>query len=49
LSARSELAFRLIWQTLAVTGGAIVVISMLAASLSLLKVIRLEPAIVFKG
>jgi putative ABC transport system permease protein len=49
LSARSELAFRLIWQTLAATGGAIVVISMLAASLSLLKVIRLEPAIVFKG
>jgi putative ABC transport system permease protein len=49
LSGRSELAFRLLWQTLAITGGAITLICILASMLSLLKVIRLEPAIVFKG
>lgn len=49
LSGRSELAFRLLWQTLAITGGAITLICLLSASLALLKVITLEPAIVFKG
>jgi len=46
---RSELAFRLIWQTLVGTGTAITVICILASLLSIQKVIRLEPAIVFKG
>lgn len=46
---RTELAFRLIWQTLAVSGAAIAVICVLASLLSIIKVIRLEPAIVFKS
>lgn len=45
----TELAFKLPWQILAGTGGAIALISTFAALLSLYKVIRLEPAIVFKG
>ncbi len=45
----SPLAFRLIWQTLFLAGCAVAVISALSAMLSLIKVIRLEPAIVFKG
>jgi putative ABC transport system permease protein len=45
----SELAFRLLWQTLALTGAAVTVICILAALISMVKVIRLEPAIVFKG
>jgi len=49
LSGRSELAFRLLWQTLAVTGTAVTVICLLSACLSIIKVMRLEPAIVFKG
>ncbi|CAN5829429.1 ABC transporter permease [soil metagenome] len=49
LSKKSELAFRLLPETLGVTGGAIVVICILASLLSIAKVIRLEPAIVFKG
>lgn len=49
VSGRTELSFRLLWQTLAVTGGAITVICILAALLSIQKVMRLEPAIVFKG
>ncbi|MCU0688145.1 MAG: ABC transporter permease [Phycisphaerales bacterium] len=44
----SELAFRLLPQTLLVTGGAITIICILASSLALIKVIRVEPAIVFK-
>jgi putative ABC transport system permease protein len=49
LSGRSELAFRLLWQTLAVTGSAVTIICLLSACLSIVKVMRLEPAIVFKG
>ena len=49
LSGRSELAFRLLWQTLVITGVAITLICILASLLSIIKVIRLEPAIVFKG
>jgi putative ABC transport system permease protein len=49
LAGRSELAFRLLWQTLAISGGAVTLICLFASVLSLLKVIRLEPAIVFKG
>ena len=49
LAKNSELAFRLIWQTLAGTGVAVTVICILASFISIQKVIRLEPAIVFKG
>ena len=49
LAGRSEQAFRLLWQTLAISGGAVTLICLFASVLSLLKVIRLEPAIVFKG
>jgi putative ABC transport system permease protein len=45
----SELAFRLPWQLLALTGGAVMSICVFASVLSLRKVLRLEPAIVFKG
>lgn len=48
-SRGSELAFRLLWQTLVVTGVAVSVICVLSACLAIIKVMRLEPAIVFKG
>jgi putative ABC transport system permease protein len=49
LSGRSELAFRLLWQSLLATGIAVTVICLFAAMLSIWKVMRLEPAIVFKS
>jgi len=48
-SANSELAFRLPWQVLVSSAVAIAFISAFAAFLSLWKVVRLEPAVVFKG
>jgi putative ABC transport system permease protein len=48
ISKNSELAFRLLPQTLGVTAIAITVICFLASLLSIVKVIRLEPAVVFK-
>ncbi len=45
----TELAFRMPWQVLVATGSAVFVICSLAAFLSLWKVVRLEPGIVFKG
>ncbi|HTR57590.1 MAG TPA: ABC transporter permease [Casimicrobiaceae bacterium] len=45
----TELAFRMPWQLLLVSAGAVGVITVLAALLSIWKVMRLEPAIVFKG
>lgn len=45
----SELAFRLPWQILAITAVAILVICIFAAILSIRKVMKLEPAIVFKS
>lgn len=45
----TQLAFRITWQLVFAAGGAVVVICMLAAMLSVRKVIALEPAIVFKG
>ncbi len=45
----SELAFRTPWWLLFVTAFAICIICMLSAMISILKVVRLEPAIVFKG
>ena len=49
LSRNSELAFLLPWQLLAVTGVAITLICIASSLISIRKVIRLEPAIVFKG
>jgi putative ABC transport system permease protein len=45
----TELAFYTPWQLLPVTGGAIVLICMFTSLLSLRRVIRLEPALVFRG
>jgi putative ABC transport system permease protein len=44
-----ELAFRLPWQLLFVSGSAVIIICMLSAILSMRKVLVLEPAIVFKS
>lgn len=49
LAGRTELAFRLLWQHLAITAAAVTIIVVIAALLSIVKVMRLEPAIVFKG
>lgn len=49
MGGKGELAFYLPWWLLAGTGGAIALICMLSAMLSIVKVMRLEPAIVFKG
>lgn len=48
LTTKTELAFKLPWQLLVGTGAAIIVICMLSALLSIIKVMTLEPAIVFK-
>ncbi len=45
----SELAFRLPWQILAISAAAVLLICTLSALLAMRKVIRLEPAIVFKS
>lgn len=44
----TELAFRLPWQILAITGLAMAFICILSAVISIRKVMKLEPAIVFK-
>ena len=49
LSRTSELAFFMPWQLLVVTGVAITLICVTSSLISIRKVIRLEPAIVFKG
>jgi putative ABC transport system permease protein len=48
-SQHSELAFRLPWQVLALTAGAVLLICVGASLASMWKVIRLEPAIVFRS
>jgi putative ABC transport system permease protein len=48
-SANSELAFRLPWQVLALTAGAVLLICVGSALLSIWKVVQLEPAIVFRS
>ena len=45
----TELAFLMPWQLLVISAVAVTVICMLAALLSMRKVLRLEPAMVFKG
>lgn len=49
LAKGSELAFRMPWQILAITACAITVICVFAALISIRKVMKLEPAIVFKS
>jgi putative ABC transport system permease protein len=49
LTKNTELAFRMPWWVLAASGVAVLVICMLSALLSIRKVVRLEPAIVFKS
>lgn len=48
LSKKSELAFFLPWQLLVLTGCAVIFICVIAALLSLLKVTRVDPAVVFR-
>jgi len=45
----TELAFRLTRELLYISAGAIVIIIVFSAVISIYKVMRLEPAIVFKG
>lgn len=47
--ANTEMAFLLLWQALVGTGATVVVICILASILSVRKVMKLEPAIVFKS
>ncbi|MCX7095360.1 MAG: ABC transporter permease [Methylobacter sp.] len=49
LMRHSILAFKFPWQLLLFSGGGVSLICVFAALVSILKVIRLEPAIVFKG
>jgi len=48
-SKHSELAFLLPWQVLALTAGAVLLICVGSALASIWKVMRLEPAIVFRS
>ena len=45
----TELAFRMPWQLLGVSAAAVMLICMGSALVSMRKVMRLEPAIVFRG
>ncbi|MCF6154045.1 MAG: FtsX-like permease family protein [Candidatus Brocadia sp.] len=49
LSGRTELSFRLPWQLLVFSAIAIMLICAISAALSMWKVVRLEPAVVFKS
>ena len=49
LLGETELAFILPWQLLLISAAAVTTICVFAALLSICKVMRLEPAIVFKG
>jgi putative ABC transport system permease protein len=49
LSAGSTLRFRLVWEIPAITGAAVFLVCTIAALISLRRVIRLEPAVVFKA
>ena len=45
----TELDFAIFWQVCALSGSVVLVICLLAAAISLRKVLVLEPGIVFKG
>jgi putative ABC transport system permease protein len=49
LTRNSELAFYMPWQLLLVSAGAVTFICLLSAGLAIRKVMRLEPAIVFRS
>ena len=49
LTRDSELAFRMPWQLLLITAGAITFICLCSALVSIRRVVKLEPAIVFKS
>ena len=49
LSGGSDMSMTLNWQLLAGSGGAVMLIVLLAALISIRKVMKLEPAVVFKG
>jgi putative ABC transport system permease protein len=49
ISQNSELAFKMPWQLLVLVGGAVVIICMLSSLLSIIKIWRVDPAIVFKS
>ena len=45
----SQLAFRILWQQLVITASAVTLICILASFISIRKVMRLEPAVVFRS
>jgi len=49
LSGRTQIAFRLPWQLLVISAAAVLVICLGAAALSIRKVMKLEPAVVFRS
>lgn len=49
LSGRTQISFRLPWELLFVTGAAVLVICLVSAALSIRKVMKLEPAVVFRS
>jgi putative ABC transport system permease protein len=49
VAGRTELAFKMPWQLMAMSAAAVLSIGIASAFVSILKVLRLEPAIVFKG
>lgn len=49
LSPRTQIAFKLPWQLLLITAGAVMFICLSAAALSIRKVMKLEPAVVFRS
>jgi putative ABC transport system permease protein len=49
LTSTTELAFRMPWQLLVISGGVVLIICSISALICIWKVARLEPAIVFKG
>ena len=48
-AAGGKLAFKMLWQIPLISAGAVLVICTLASVISMWKVIRLDPADVFKG
>ena len=49
MHSTDKLAFFMPWQVVAITGGSILVMVIFSALFSVWKVLRLEPAMVFKG
>lgn len=49
LSGRTQIAFRLPWQLLVISAAAVLIICLSSAALSIRKVMKLEPAVVFRS